>query len=357
MRRTTFMIVLGALMAVCLFAAAPAFAYDESTSTIPSFNQANCGRCHQPYPAGVFSGIGVHGGYSTTTSDCTACHTVHTAPANGQLLLPGPTYSAMCFTCHDGTQGRGVYGTIAARGLTVSAAHSFETTNVVPGGNPVSGQDATMTFAGLNHTLTCVDCHNPHGANTVAAFQGERNRISSYGAVNFSNRLLRKNPGSSTTTVSVYGSDWCADCHKGRLSGSAVHNHPVDSLATTTTPFTYSNVALLASDAPTSATVTGTLAGSNRGYVMPFPRTAKQGTHLPICQQCHTDPRFAGSLDTTGSIGDAATYTVDGTNIDGTTASDNPRFQVFPHESTGLNFLIEQNDDLCMNCHPVSQLP
>ena len=356
MRRVTFMFVLGALVVAALLRAAPAFAYDESTSTVPTANQANCGGCHQPYPTGTLSGIGVHGGYSTTTSDCTQCHTVHAAPSNGQLLLPGPTYAAMCFTCHDGTQGRGVYGAIAARGLVVTSRHSFETTNVVPGGNPVSGEDATMTFEGLNNTLTCVDCHNPHGANTVAPFAGERYRIG--GMISpFTNKLLRKNPGSSTTTVSVYGSDWCADCHKGRISGTAVHNHPVDSLATTSTPFYYSNVALLASDAPTSVTVTGTLAGSNRGYLMPYPRTAKQSTHLPICQQCHSDPRTAGSLDTTGSIGDAATYTVNTSFIDGTTASDNPRFQVFPHESTGLNFLVEQNDDLCMNCHPTSQLP
>ncbi len=29
----------------------------------------------------------------------------------------------------------------------------------------------------------------------------------------------------------------------------------------------------------------------------------------------------------------------------------NPRFQNFPHETQNAHFLVETNDDLCLNCH------
>jgi hypothetical protein len=100
---------------------------------------------------------------------------------------------------------------------------------------------------------------------------------------------------------------------------------------------------------------------------MPYPRTDEQQGRGPICQQCHEDSRSnVGQLVGDGSIGDAApaesdpdavwwdstasTWTADG-------AYDNPRFQNFPHETENRRMLVEEYDDLCLNCHPVSQLP
>ncbi|MFQ5382147.1 MAG: cytochrome c3 family protein, partial [Dehalococcoidia bacterium] len=43
---------------------------------------------------------GPHGGYSTTTDACAACHRAHTATA--PRLLTGSAH-LLCLTCHDGT--------------------------------------------------------------------------------------------------------------------------------------------------------------------------------------------------------------------------------------------------------------
>ncbi len=363
-------IALTALLAALLVAAPGiAFAFDESTSTIPASSEANCGGCHDPWPSsttgtGDNERIGVHGGYTTTTSKCTECHSVHAAPANSSVLLPGSTVKATCFTCHDGTQGRGVYGAIAARGLSVGGNHSVEETNVVPGGNANTGGPLSVAFAGPNGTMSCTDCHSPHGANIVAPFVRERARTGlnvPMGSTYRSSQILKQRPGNATTATVVYGSDWCLGCHKGRDAGlSATHNHPADSASTHATPFNYSYVARLNAGTNASVTTTGSLGANNGGYLMPWPRTPQQTGHAPICQQCHEDARNPGSLSTTGNAGTVIPFTV--TATDGTVGSNNPRFQTFPHETTNFRMLVEADatnytDNLCLNCHPLAQLP
>lgn len=77
-----------------------ASAFDETTSTIPpTWDETNCGGCHDPWPdaaigSGPNSRIGVHGGYTTTTTKCSQCHSVHMAPAASSRLLPGATIKA-----------------------------------------------------------------------------------------------------------------------------------------------------------------------------------------------------------------------------------------------------------------------
>jgi hypothetical protein len=127
-------------------------------------------------------------------------------------------------------------------------------------------------------------------------------------------------------------------------------NHPVESTLTAgASAFYYQRVSLVATDAPTSTTVYGGMAQTNRGYLMPFPRTAQQQGHAPICQQCHEDSRSVGSA------GAATDFKV--TSPDGTNASDNPRFQNFPHETANPSLLVETGDDLCTNCHTPARLP
>jgi predicted CXXCH cytochrome family protein len=366
------------LTGVLACVAAPAFGYDEpndsaeehqspiGTYCLPCHvpgppNNAYCDFCHSPHPSvplGPVAGKGPHGFYTSTTNRCAACHEVHDAA--GAKLLPAATITDSCNTCHDGTGGKGVYGAIEAQtGIDPAVAggmHSVDTTSVVPGGDAGTGGSATMAFAGPGSTLTCGDCHSPHNSNVVEPYSPERwrttyNLIQQYNTK--TSHLLRQRPGDTTATVAVYGSDWCAACHAGRSSGGTVHNHPVDSKATTATPFYYDYIVKLASDGPTSVTTTGTLARSNRGYLMPYPRTAQQGAHKPICQQCHEDTRNVGTLsDATGT---AAAFVI--TATDGQTDTDNPRFQNFPHETLSPSMLVEDNDDLCLNCHPLSQLP
>ena len=397
-------IVLGVLTLVFAGAVATAYGFDETCpppmtpdaapSHGPGFSAPQCADCHggfadtgdQCYPChkGVLPGHGQgphgyflsKGGYLGGPTDrCGLCHTLHDAP--GALkMLPGDTVTETCLTCHDGTEGFGVYGALAARGVPVGSGHRLDSTNTVPGGDASTGGAATRTFGGVGGTLSCDDCHSPHNSKVVADFVGDRQRTtlawehtSSRHHVTASSKLLRQDPGSSDTTVGVYGSDWCRACHAGRASGGSVHNHPVDSLVSTSTPFTYNNVAILATDAPTTQTALAAMGGwnrpsygwqdafvypENRGFIMPYPRTSQQGAHLPICQQCHEDSRNVGSLSSTG-LADALPFTI--TSEDGKSVSDNPRFQNFPHETMNSRMLVETNDDLCLNCHPPAALP
>jgi len=334
-------------------AAGPVYAYDEAAT--PSGR--GCPECHglesgETSPTVADTRKGPHGGYSTGTVKCKTCHTVHAAPADGILLLPHASVKDTCNSCHDGTGGKGVYGVLAARGLTPGGnGHRTEATNVIPGGS-TDGGDRSESFSSAAGYLTCSDCHSPHDANTVQPFTGDRARASddlplseSATVAPATNRLLRREPTGSSVEVDVYGSSWCGACHIGRLSGSAgVVNHPVE---TETAGFDYDHVQRVTAFGATS-TLTGTLGGSNSGYVMPITRTAGQNGHYPICQQCHEDAR---------SVGDVSSGTLDSSEAfgiqfaDGTRSADNPRFQVFPHESENANLLVEENDDLCLNCH------
>ena len=167
----------------------------------------------------------------------------------------------------------------------------------------------------------------------------------------------------------------------GRSSGGAVHNHPVESSITQPVPYLYRNLPVLASAGPTGATKLGGLGGvpfeetlhqmtmdnpeGNFGYLMPWPRTAQQDGRYPICQQCHEDARMVGNLDEDGlaTVVPFQVHAADGVKWDASTSrwvanmDDNPRFQNFPHETTNRYMLVETQDDLCLNCHPVSQLP
>lgn len=340
----------------------------------------NCDACHAPYQFDQWTGP--HGAYSTTTDRCGVCHEAH--DSTGAKLLPAATIVGACFTCHDGTGGFGVYGTIEARtGVAPAGGHTNETASTIPGGDAATGGSATRDFRGPNDTLICSDCHSPHASNTVAAFQGDRRRVRTEECPSpVSTKLLKRRPTGATADVAAYGSDWCLSCHEGRVFGTALHNHPADSLTVRADPFTYSNLAILDTSDPTTTTIVDHLGGipfaggemgppdpdapGNRGYLMPYPRTPQQGTHLPVCQQCHEDSRSVGTLSVDGATGDAEAGMVAaadslvwdwGTEAWVPSLTDNPRFQNFPHETVNAGMLVETSDDLCLNCHPVGSLP
>ncbi|MDO8914662.1 MAG: cytochrome c3 family protein, partial [Coriobacteriia bacterium] len=276
-----------------------AFAYDEPNNAAEHHTEP-CSTCHRPLTgtaactAGCHpihggpdatSGKGPHGLYSKTSDRCGACHTVHAS--TGAKLLPAATVTSSCFVCHDGTGGRGVYGAILARtSVQPQGGHRYNQVSSVPGGSSTNGgSSSTLVFKGDGGTLSCGDCHSPHDSNTVTPYRVERWRTPQSNTNDHSapgltyrnattSHLLRRNPGGSTATATVYGSDWCLACHAGRGNTGSLHNHPVDTTLTAGgDPFTYDSVALLASDTMTDTTVLGSMAETNRGYLMPFPRT------------------------------------------------------------------------------------
>jgi hypothetical protein len=410
-RRLLLICVLAAAM---LAVASPALAYqdevtEENWVNLPALRQfvadpesAALPELPENLPCWVCHGTGTdetdppdgrsgpHGGYMTTTNKCQTCHSVHQA-AGTLALLPAATVKGTCETCHDGTSGTGVYGVLKAYGYTdedVVGGHRIDMTSAVPGGDPSTGETSTVTFRGLSGALTCSDCHSIHGSNVVEPFVGDRARTAdSVETTVTSGRLLRRFVVSvpapvdstvlepidgETSRVVAYGSEWCGACHQGRLSGSGVlGNHPVDSSLTTDVPFYYDNVARV-SGVDSEVTELGTLGRSNFGYVMPLvfetpeslepTRTPLQQGHFPICQQCHEDARRVGNTE--GSYqritaDEVFTVTVaagtrdsEGNLLD-VPETDNPRFQIFPHESLNRYLLVEPPgiDSLCLNCH------
>ncbi len=396
-----------------ILAPGAAFAYNENAHvsgggcggdchTAITLNEANCGTCHQftdgHFPlTGEYSQSGPHGGYKTTTDRCGSCHTLHDAPT-GFKLLPGATLKATCLTCHDGTAGYGVYGAIAARGLVVGGGHSVDDTSVVPGGDASTGGTSTVAFRGPSAKMTCSDCHSPHDSNTVQAFTGERVRIRANEGAIYSTKLLKQQPTGAAAPTAVYGSDWCAGCHKGRTSTGAVHNHPVETKASRPSDFYYYNNLAVYRTAgfPTDGQyesgalvpltnayarmgAVGTILPAGNGghpitmspvwaeadfhsspWLMAYPRSALHAGHTPICQQCHEDSRNCGTLSADGATANIIRDGVWGTDADGLNLSgyvNNPRFQNFPHETQNTRMLVETGDDLCMNCHPPAVLP
>lgn len=371
MSRLAVTVVLTLAM-VLICGVAPAFAGAHGTGWLDPW-PTECATCHsEGFPYGEKTGP--HDGYSPLTNKCGLCHTLHDATSSYKLL-PALTIQSTCEMCHDGTGGSGVFGAIEARGFTVGASHRVETSAVIPGGDEASGGSRTESFTGTDGTLTCGDCHSPHNSNTVDPFRGERIRFHAdelnYGAPDKewrTSKLLRRRPTGAEADVMVYGSDWCASCHRGRSSGGTVHNHPVDSELTNASPFYYDNVAVVKSDTSLETTFgtmglegasTPDLYWHNRGFVMPYPRTVEQEGHAPICQQCHEDSRVVGEP---GAVQRAEVYRYGngmtaGDPVGSDPASDTPLFQNFPHETQNANFLVEVDDNLCLNCHPAAGLP
>jgi len=358
LRVTKYSVVFVLLMTIL---AAPATAYDEVTPP----TGRGCPQCHGLDEGETTLTIqtlrprrGPHGGYTTGTQNCQTCHTIHDAPLGSIMLLPAPSIRDTCLTCHDGTGGKGVYGTLAARGIEATSGHRIEWTNVIPGGSSTGGS-AVKTFLGGGGLLTCSDCHSPHGADTVQPFTGDRIRVSAPqafptthpAAAVKTDRLLKRRPTTATQSVNVYGTNWCGACHIGRLSGAhPATSHPV---ATDAANVHYDRVVRVSAPNTTSV-VWGTLGASNRGYVMPTSTASPPGRQFPICQQCHEDPRSVGNdparrqqISTLGGFNEEFRITA----ADGTVATDNPRFQMFPHESAVPRLLMETGDNLCLNCH------
>lgn len=140
---------------------------------------------------------GPHGNYTATTDTCAACHRAHTAL--GESLLTSASTatdrSAFCYSCHVG--GFGAYTDVKHGYYIADPPVDYDTTNaaVLKGGafetmrmNPGitgslhlavtsnhtinAGSNTVWGYGGMTTTvyagpigvsLTCTNCHNPHG--------------------------------------------------------------------------------------------------------------------------------------------------------------------------------------------------
>lgn len=333
--------LIAAVMAVAVFGI-PMIAYAYS-SGFPGSD--DCDQCHatdsQPSSA-LWEGKGPHGYYTATTRKCAVCHSLHDAPVGGILLLTDSTISGTCLACHDGTGGTAPYDAIEARGGVVLSEHSIDTA-VIPGGSQ-----------NLAEVLGCGDCHSVHRSGVVDPFIRDSGiALDSNGGLIASDCLLKSDVNTTTADAfPVYGARWCASCHDERGSelGMTI-NHPVN----TSGVFGYGEVTSTAgaqldrADGWAGGSVLG-MGRTNGAYVMaPVDEVADgrvENRQDPMCQQCHEDARDVETK-----------YDANYSDPNPVASGYDPLYITYPHQATNLYFLVESNDDLCLNCHNPSALP
>lgn len=129
---------------------------------------------------------GPHAVQGPTTDACAGCHRAHTAQAAYLLKVDVP---GLCLTCHDGSGATtnvvdGLSMSVAGRGLKgggftnatidsnwdgVAAPAAVTSSHTMDGTTPgtVWGNGAIGSGPGLaGFTMTCINCHNPHGGTT-----------------------------------------------------------------------------------------------------------------------------------------------------------------------------------------------
>lgn len=201
----------------------------------------------------------IHDADNLTEADsCAACHRAHTAQA-GKLLTTGPNQDDFCFSCHDGsgaetdvvngeldgttygTNGAGLRGggftnaemDINHDGTVTSAsatsAHSADgaTAGTMWGSGPIN---AAADY-GVSVSLSCGDCHNPHGNGNYRLLRGNPNGMENEGSapavdvteqptISYTITYTASNYRDVTTGAGAYQTptaaeigEWCSQCH------------------------------------------------------------------------------------------------------------------------------------------------
>jgi len=108
------------------------------------------------------------------TQACSSCHDTHSAPVPARLLVLSE--ETLCFACHDGVQND-TWETSGATDIITefqkSSVHPITLNPGThdPGEGPIGSIPTPSSYlpeqdSGALRHVECVDCHNPHSANT-----------------------------------------------------------------------------------------------------------------------------------------------------------------------------------------------
>ena len=191
----------------------------------------------------------VNSGSTTLTADsCAGCHRAHTAA--GENLIAAATEVELCLTCHGspaagattnvidgveagtahGLRGGGFTNALMDTGWTGAAVSRPATSaHMHDGATPVTmwGNGAIGSGPGAaSVTLTCTDCHNPHGNNsyrilrTIPTGSGAAADVtvtdqatSVYTVASTLNRYFGELYGGGNYLEQYELTEWCAQCH------------------------------------------------------------------------------------------------------------------------------------------------
>ncbi|MCC7104019.1 MAG: cytochrome c3 family protein [Chloroflexi bacterium] len=310
----------------------------------------------------AFADAGPHSGNFTYTSgsnnavrdSCASCHRAHTA--KGSHLLTASSVQELCFTCHGGAsatlnvwdgiehpssgsdeplKGGGIVnaridhaalatadpGGILTSGQAVKSAHvKFGTTGSMPGNGLTpqnviwgSGAISSTSYAGKDlaaanlTSLSCADCHNPHGgadngsatyrllrplpnkvegSPTGVALPDEAVSPHEYVTTNYWRQYEVSGGSFVDTTVPWTGeqmSKWCSTCHTRYLA------KPTDAYGATGSGDAIFNFRHQSGDSGTGTM--GNQTGAPYG----------SATFTPFCLQCHVSHGSNATLATTRS--------------------------------------------------------
>ena len=303
-----------------------------------------------------------NGTTTLTANSCAGCHRAHTAI--GEMLITAADEATMCLLCHgsagagattdviDGVEAgttRGLRGggftnasmdtawTGAAVSRPSTSAHMYDgTTPVTMWGNGAIGSGPGAASV----TLSCADCHNPHGngayrvlrpiptgSGAVSGVPVDDQVNPVYTVLSPLNRYFGEEYADSSYQTLYALDEWCAQCHTrydAVTPGSATtaSGDPI---------FMYRHTTRLESGSIDCLVCHASL--TNQDAHNPFGISGPAIAHQPLCQTCHV---AHGSAAVMGTYSGTVPWP-DGA----TTPSGNQRSSLLRLDNRGI----------CVGCH------
>lgn len=233
----------------------------------------------------------VHVRSSLTGAMCTDCHRSHTA-VNKNVSPTNGAQSALCFTCHDGSNTKNIAAqysdsNVPANDVASGAFYAHQAT-VATSHTAAQYDEFGET---INRHSECGDCHNSHNADSSPAAQtangytvsGAEKEISGVGVSGAARTLTWK---SSAT----YEYELCYKCHSS-YTGLLSYPEPSGGITDVAAEFNPANGSFHPIEAVgtnNSITMTLSLAGTS-----PYKLWNFGPTDLVRCVNCHGDYRLA----------------------------------------------------------------